>query len=97
MPHHMGRHPGSLDRDPPGSVSCRACYAADQDVFVRGRYGPGSLPRNGHDSIAAIDDRRNSIGVEIDPGYFETAANRIHDRTGEPSFAEPAVADVHLE
>ena len=51
----------------------------------------------GTTSIAAIDTGRNSIGVEIDPGYFETAANRIHDRTGEPSLAEPAVADVHLE
>ena len=51
----------------------------------------------GTTSIAAIDTGRNSIGVEIDPGYFETAANRIRDRTGEPSLAEPAVADVHLE
>lgn len=51
----------------------------------------------GTTSIAAIDTGRNSIGVEIDPDYLETAATRIRERTSEPSLAEPAVANVRLE
>ena len=51
----------------------------------------------GTTSIAAIETGRNSIGVEIDPTYFRTAATRIRERASETSLAQPAVADMRLE
>ena len=51
----------------------------------------------GTTTIAAINTGRNSIGVEIDPGYLSSAAARVRERTSQQSQAEPAVGQLCID
>ena len=51
----------------------------------------------GSTTIAAASAGRNSLGVEIDPGYFAAAAAFVRERLKQQSHAAPAIADLCTE
>ena len=63
---------GSVDMvlaDPPYGIDCTKVGATVLDPFM----GSGST------GVAAVNTGRSFIGLELDPGYFETAKQRVED------------------